>query len=127
MFFQGLEAKTLSFSVPSAGFEKNRIKQNKTILFLSWCSSQHAAEVCFPDTVFEVCCEVRRLKAKSVGAASFLVGVIATVYKTLHIIPAQGYLLELKKSSRAALDVGCVFTGEKKESVWGLTRENVMK
>lgn len=98
LFFQGLEAKTLSFSAPSAGFEK---KKTNT-LFLSWCSSQHAAEVWFPDTVFEFCCEVRRSKAKPAGAASFVVRAIAPVYKTLHIIPSPDYLLELKQCKSQA-------------------------
>lgn len=97
LFFQGLEAKTLSFPVPNAGFvekkktpQKNPTQNQKipSVLFLLWWSSQHTAEVWFPDTVFEICGELRRSKAKPVEAASFLVGALALVYETLHIIPS---------------------------------------
>lgn len=77
--------------------------------------------------VSEVCCEVRRSKAKPAGAANILVGALTPVYKTLHIIPSLGYLLE-QKSSKAALDVGCVFTEEKGATLglcWGKYDEMV--
>ena len=124
LFFQGLEAKTLSFSAPSAGFEKKI-----PTLFLSWCCSQHTAEVWFPDTAFEVCCEVRRSKAKPAGAASFLVGAIAPVYKTLHIIPSPAYLLGLTQCKSLAWQpwMWDVCLLRKKEPLWGFTGENVMK
>lgn len=79
--------------------------------------------------VFEVCCEVRRLKAKPAGAASFLVGTTAPVYKTSHIIPSSGYLLELKQCRGLAgqLWMWHVCLLRKKEPLWGFIGENVMK
>lgn len=77
--------------------------------------------------VSEICCEVRRSKAKPAGAANILVGVLTPVYKTLHIIPSLGYLLE-QKSSKAALDVGCAFTEVKGATLglcWGKCDEMI--